>query len=190
VNEQLWQAIVSCKTTFDGQFFYGVRTTRIFCRPSCRSRTPLRENVRIFSSIDEAAAAGFRPCKRCRPDELILGPDEVLVQKAKETIEQRYHDSLTLNTLAQSIAVSPYHLHRVFKRVTGTTPAAYIVDKRIRVSQETLQTESCRTVTDIALGVGFRSPSHFSTVFQRKTGCSPSDYRALHRKAETEEVTK
>ncbi len=180
MDEALWEAIVNCEPTFDGRYFYGVMTTSIFCRPSCRSRTPLRENVRIFRSAHDAGAAGYRPCKRCRPDACRLGPDEELVQAAKEIMEQRYQDSLTLDTLAQELAISPYHLHRVFKRLTGTTPAGYILDRRLRVAQEALCSEPSRTVTDIAMEAGFRSTSHFSTVFQKETGFSPSNYRKLY----------
>ncbi|WAH37903.1 bifunctional transcriptional activator/DNA repair enzyme AdaA [Alicyclobacillus dauci] len=180
MDEVLWEAIVHCKPTFDGQYFYGVITTHIFCRPSCRSRTPLPENTRIFRGVNEAKAAGFRPCKRCRPDEYGLGPDEELVQSAKDIMEQRYQDPLTLDKIAGELAISPYHLHRVFKRLTGTTPADYLFNKRLRAAKQALRTELYRTVTDIAIGVGFRSPSHFSTMFQRKTGYSPSDYRKLN----------
>ncbi|MCL6633215.1 MAG: bifunctional transcriptional activator/DNA repair enzyme AdaA [Alicyclobacillus herbarius] len=189
VDDALWEAIVNCEPTFDGQFFYAVISTGIFCRPSCRSRTPLRENVRIFRSVEDARAAGFRPCKRCRPD--ALGPDEELVQSAIEIMEQRYQDPLTLDTLARELAISPYHLHRIFKRLTGTTPADYVLDKRLRVAKEALRNERYRTVTDIAMGVGFRSTSHFSTVFRKETGYSPSDYREFHlRKESVEEATR
>lgn len=177
MNEELWRAIVNCETTFDGQFFYGVITTEIFCRPSCRSRTPIPKNVRIFSSVDEALAAGFRPCKRCRPDASHVGPDEELVQAAKQVINRRYEEPLTLDTLAMELAISPYHLHRVFKRSTGITPAEYVVHKRIESAKEALRVEPQRTITDIALSIGFRSASHFSTVFQRKTGHRPTKYR-------------
>ncbi len=132
--------------------------------------------------MDEARTVGFRPCKRCRPDEYTLAPDEELVLSAKEIIEQRYQDPLTLGTLARELSISPYHFHRVFKRLTGTTPADYVLDKRLQVAKEALCTELCRTVTDIAIEVGFRSTSYFSTVFQRETGYSPSDYRILHPK--------
>ena len=100
--------------------------------------------------------------------------------KQLEIMEQRYQDSLTLDTLAQELAISPYHLHRVFKRLTGTTPAGYILDRRLRVAQEALCSEPSRTVTDIAMEAGFRSTSHFSTVFQKETGFSPSNYRKLY----------
>ncbi|WP_274433641.1 bifunctional transcriptional activator/DNA repair enzyme AdaA [Alicyclobacillus sp. ALC3] len=177
MNETLWHAIVNCETTFDGEFFYGVITTGIFCRPSCHSRTPIPENVRIFSSVDEALTAGFRPCKRCRPAEHRLAPHEELVQAAKQVIHQRYQEPLTLDILASELTISPYHLHRVFKRSTGITLADYVVHKRIEAAKEMICTNPQHTITDIALAVGFRSAAHFSTVFQRKTGHTPTEYR-------------
>lgn len=187
MDEALWQTIMNCETKFDGKYLYGVNSTGIFCRPSCRSRTPLRENVRIFHSVEEARAAGFRPCKRCRPDECSLGPDEELVESAKEIMEQRYHELLTLDALARELAISPYHLHRIFKRLTGTTPANYVLVKRIQAAKQALRTDPCRTVTDIALGIGFRSTSYFSTVFQRETGSTPTDYREWHLERQVRE---
>lgn len=189
MNEELWHAIVNCETTFDGEFFYGVITTRIFCRPSCRSRTPIRENVRIFSSVDEALLTGFRPCKRCRPDEYGLGPDEELVQAAKQIVNQHFEEPLTLDILAAELCISPYHLHRVFRRSTGTTPGDYILHTRIESAKEALRIEPQRTITDIALAVGFLSASHFSTVFQRKTGQTPTDFRVYAVNRTGEEVS-
>jgi AraC family transcriptional regulator of adaptative response / methylphosphotriester-DNA alkyltransferase methyltransferase len=180
VDEALWRAIVNCETTFDGRYFYAVITTGIFCRPSCRSRIPRPENVRIFRSVDEARAAGFRPCKRCLPDERPHGPDAALVEDAKSIIEQRYHEPLTLHMLARELTISPYHLHRVFKRLTGLTPAEFIFQRRICAAENALRTQSSQSITEIALAVGFRSASHFSTVFQKATGHSPKDYRTLH----------
>lgn len=177
VNDALWHAIVNCETTFDGEYLYGVITTGFFCRPSCRSRTPIPENVRIFLNIDAALAAGFRPCKRCRPDECRMGPDEELVQGAKQIIHQRFEEPLTLDILATELCISPYHLHRVFRRSTGTTPGDYILHTRIESTKEALRIEPQRTITGIALAVGFRSASHFSTAFQRKTGQTPTDFR-------------
>lgn len=178
MDDTLWEAIVNCEPTFDGEYFYGVTSTGIFCRPSCRSRTPLRQNVQVFRSVQEARGAGFRPCKRCGPD--AQSPDEKLVASAKEIMNQHYDGALTLDALARKLSISPYHLHRVFKRLTGTTPADYVLHMRLLAAKEALCHERRRTVTDIAMGVGFRSTSHFSTVFQKKTGYTPSDYRELH----------
>ena len=180
MDERLWRAILNCETTFDGQYVYGVVTTGIFCRPSCRSRAPKPDNVRIFRSGGEARDAGFRACKRCRPDGRPCGPDEALVQGAMTILDERYADPLTLDALAMELAVSPGHLHRVFKRVTGVTPADHLRTRRIQAAKEALRSGLRPTATDIALAVGFRSLSYFSTVFKQATGCSPSAYQAVH----------
>jgi AraC family transcriptional regulator of adaptative response / methylphosphotriester-DNA alkyltransferase methyltransferase len=181
MDAALWNAIVNCETTFDGQYFYGVLTTGIFCRPSCKSRTPRRENVRIFRSVEEAQAAGFRPCKRCCPERGTHGPDAELVDATKALIAKHYAEPLTLQTLAGELVVSPFHLHRLFKRLTGTTPAEFILRTRIQAAAHALKAEPTRTITDIALGVGFRSASHFSSVFRKVTGYTPTDYRKMHQ---------
>jgi AraC family transcriptional regulator of adaptative response / methylphosphotriester-DNA alkyltransferase methyltransferase len=185
VDAALWRAIVNCDPTFDGQYVYAVTTTGIFCRPSCRSRTPKPENVRIFHSPDEALAAGFRPCKRCRPEENAFGPEAALVEQAKAIIEQRYPEPLTLGTLAKQLSVSPCHLHRMFKRWTGITPAKYILKQRLQAAEAALRTDSPSSITEVALAVGFRSASHFTAVFRKATGYTPTEYRVLNRSRRT-----
>ncbi|QQE79803.1 bifunctional transcriptional activator/DNA repair enzyme AdaA [Alicyclobacillus sp. SO9] len=177
MNQAQWEAIINCDAAFDGEFFYGVKTTRIFCRPSCRSRAPIPENVSLFSTVGAALDDGFRPCKRCKPDEHYLNPDAALVEATKTVITRRLEERLTLEVVAAELAISPYHLHRVFRRSTGITPADYLLRKRIETAKEALRTEPKRSITDIALAVGFRTASHFSTVFHRETGQKPSDFR-------------
>jgi AraC family transcriptional regulator, regulatory protein of adaptative response / methylphosphotriester-DNA alkyltransferase methyltransferase len=178
MNEEVWEAIINCDSAYDGKFFYGVDTTKIFCRPSCKSRNPKRENVRVFSSIEEAVSANFRPCKRCRPDHM-RWPDEDLVQRVVKLIENRYQEVLTLSNLANVLYVSPYHLHRTFKRVVGQTPADYLRTTRLKAAQKLL-TETEKTITDIAIAVGFPNVAHFSTVFQKQFGVAPSAYRSKY----------
>jgi AraC family transcriptional regulator of adaptative response / methylphosphotriester-DNA alkyltransferase methyltransferase len=175
MTEEMWEAIITCDPTYDGSFFYGVKTTGIFCRPSCKSKNPKREHVLVFSSIQEAASANFRPCKRCRPTDLYL-PDEELVQNAVELIECRYHETLTLQVLADQLHISPYHLHRTFKRITGHTPAEHIRTTRLTQAKKLL-VETDQAITDIAMAVGFSNVGHFSTVFQKQCGFTPSAYR-------------
>ncbi|MCL6453125.1 MAG: bifunctional transcriptional activator/DNA repair enzyme AdaA [Alicyclobacillus sp.] len=172
-----WQAIVNCDAAFDGRFVYGVRTTRVFCRPSCPSRQPKPENVRIFERADDALAAGFRPCKRCRPELPAHHPDKDLVDAAKRVLLAHLSEPITLRELADCLAVSPYHLHRVFKRVTGVTPGAFQMNIRLASARTILRNEPDRAVTDVALSLGFPSAAHFATVFHRRFGCSPSAYR-------------
>ncbi|WP_461671184.1 Ada metal-binding domain-containing protein, partial [Mycobacterium tuberculosis] len=124
-TELEWRSIISNDAAHDGAFFYAVRTTAIFCRPSCGSRPPLRENTSVFKSAEAAREAGYRPCKRCKPAGERL-PDEEWVASVAEYIHSRYMEPLPLSKLAEAGHGSPYHLHRTFKRVTGATPAAYV----------------------------------------------------------------
>ncbi|MDN4592611.1 bifunctional transcriptional activator/DNA repair enzyme AdaA [Polycladomyces subterraneus] len=180
MHDEQWKAIVNCDPSYDGEFYYGVSTTGIFCRPSCKSKTPKRENVRIFPSIDEAVKAKFRPCKRCRPDQE-RRPDEDLAHQTARSIEQHYTVALTLETIAKGVHVSPYHLHHVFKRIMNMTPVDYLLAKRLEEAKRWLS-ESNRSVTEIAVSVGFTNIGHFSTMFHKKTGMSPTMYRSSHFK--------
>lgn len=183
MQEEQWNAIVNCDSSFDGRFFYAVKTTGIFCRPSCKSRAPKRENVFVFTTVDAALDAGFRACKRCRPDEY-RWPAEELAHKTIEYMNTHYSDPLTLHLIADSLHINPYHLHRIFKRVVGVTPAEYLMQKRIAEAAKKLLDETERNITEIAAAVGFVNPAHFSTVFRKQIGQSPSAYRNRQQKTE------
>lgn len=179
MREEHWRAIVSCDAAYDGQFVYGVTTTGVFCRPSCRSKTPDRRHVRILASPAEARRAGFRPCKRCRP-ELGAGASarEELVAEALRLISSHFAEELTLREMASRLFVSPFHLQRVFKQALHVSPAQFLTKTRIEAAQAMLA-HSDLSVTAIALNVGFKNPAHFSAVFRRETGRRPTEYRAI-----------
>lgn len=178
MEEKAWAAIVGCDPTYDGKFFYGVVTTGIFCRPSCKSKTPKKEHVRLFHSADEAVAAGFRPCKRCRPDRQAR-PEEEWIGEAIRFIDAHYTEPLPLRRLAALLHMSPCHLQRTFKRFAGCTPAEYIRKLRLDAAAKLLRTTN-RPISDIAGRVGFASAASFSTVFQKQYGMPPSEYRKRH----------
>lgn len=179
--DAVYQAIVSHDTRFDGIYYVGIKSTGIFCRPSCRSRTPRKENISIFSSIESAREAGFRACKRCRPDDPGRhGPDAQLAQRVQDLVEEKYDSPITLADMAGMLNVSPYHLQRVFKRITGTTPARHLHGIRIQQAMLLIKETDC-PVKDIAARVGYRSLSHFTMAFQKSTGLTPSSYRELQR---------
>ncbi|MFE5324512.1 bifunctional transcriptional activator/DNA repair enzyme AdaA [Paenibacillus sp. NPDC056579] len=175
MNDEIWNAIIHNDSSYDGSFFYGVMTTGIFCRPSCKSKNPNKEHVKIFQTADQALAEKFRPCKRCRPDGQRM-PDQEWVAQISEFIERHYPEQLTLQVLADSLHASPYHLQRTFKRVRGMTPAEYVQRIRLEAAKERLA-QTDQAVTDIAASVGIPNAGHFATVFQKKTGLSPTDYR-------------
>ena len=180
LTEAQWQAVILNNADYDGQFVYAVKTTRIFCRPSCKSRPPKREHVGMFYAPEEALQAGYRPCKRCKPTGGRL-PDEEWIAGVAEYIDRNYAEPLTLQVLADVGHGSPYHLHRTFKRVLGMTPVAYIHRKRIEQAKQLLLS-SDMPVTEIGPSVGLPNLSYFITLFKKKTGCTPTAYRQLQGK--------
>lgn len=136
-DDRRWQAVCDRDVRADGQFVFAVLTTGICCRPSCRSRRALRENVRFYSAVEAAIAAGFRPCKRCQPDK--RDPQQQKVDKVTRACRLLEQESpVTLEALAQELAVSPFHFHRLFKSVTGMTPKAWQQAWRARRLREAL----------------------------------------------------
>ncbi|MBP1965873.1 AraC family transcriptional regulator of adaptative response / methylphosphotriester-DNA alkyltransferase methyltransferase [Paenibacillus aceris] len=175
MQDRYWQAIVANDTAYDGKFYYAVKTTGIFCRPSCKSRLPKRENVRVFHDRQEAVAEHYRPCKRCRPDGIRL-PDEEWIELIADHMKEDYAEPLTLSVLAEHFYASVYHLQRTFKRVKGVTPLTYLQQLRIEAAQRLL-IETDKPVNVIGAQVGIANAAHFATLFQKKTGFTPSEYR-------------
>jgi AraC family transcriptional regulator of adaptative response / methylphosphotriester-DNA alkyltransferase methyltransferase len=175
MTNEMWQAIVNNDASYNTIFYYAVRTTGIFCRPSCKSRLPVKTHVTIFKDAQQALASQFRPCKRCKPDGQRL-PDEEWVGQTIDLIENHFSEPLTLAMLADKVHGSPFHLQRTFKRVMGVTPSAYIQQSRIAKAQQYLS-DTHKSMTVIALEVGIPNAAHFATLFQKKTGLTPTEYR-------------
>jgi AraC family transcriptional regulator, regulatory protein of adaptative response / methylphosphotriester-DNA alkyltransferase methyltransferase len=179
--DEMWGAVIHNNTDYDGRFFYAVKTTGIVCRPSCKSKNPLRENVYYFFQLPHALEGGFRSCKRCRPD-LIKPPHEgEVINQAVEIIKKEYMTDLTLKILAHKVGMSPFHFQRLFKKEEGLTPTSFIADCRLKKSIDFLK-ETDWTITKIAHEVGYQSTSYFSYCFRKKWAFSPSAYRRLHKK--------
>ena len=144
-DKERWQAVKRRDAAFDGKFLFAVRTTGIYCRPSCASRPAKRENVSFFPTAAEAEKAGFRACKRCRPDKL-GAPDpqvEAVRQAARGSSRRRKRRA---RRARREAGLSPYHFHRVFKAITGVTPKAYAAATRARRAADKLRTAG--TVTE------------------------------------------
>lgn len=123
-DDQRWQSVLARDPNADGEFVFAVRTTGIFCRPSCRARHALRENVSFYANASVALAAGFRPCKRCQPEKANAQQHRLdKITHACRLLEQE--TPVTLEALADQVAMSPFHLHRLFKATTGMTPKAW-----------------------------------------------------------------
>jgi AraC family transcriptional regulator, regulatory protein of adaptative response / methylphosphotriester-DNA alkyltransferase methyltransferase len=175
LTEEKWQAIIESNASYNGQFFYAVKTTKIFCKPSCKSRVPNKANVHIFKEAEDAIRANYRPCKRCKPTHERL-PDHEWISNIAEYIEMNYIESLTLDKLAEMNHGSPYHLHRTFKKVKGMTPVEYIHEVRIKTAKKLLG-ETKHTISDIGQRVGIPNTSYFITLFKKIIGCTPAKYR-------------
>lgn len=173
-----WQAIQDNNRQFDDCFFYGVTTTKIFCRPSCPSRLPKKEHILIFKTAEEALNADFRPCKRCQPTGEIV-PNKEWIAQIKAFIRLNIARPLTLEIIAEECHGSPYHLHRVFKKITGETPLTYLLTLRIAEAKHLLLSTN-EPIQKIAFKIGFASSAYFSTSFKQMTGSTPSDYRKQH----------
>ena len=176
VSDPRWVAVVARNPAADGTFFYSVRTTGVYCRPSCAARLARPENVRFHATSADAERAGFRPCKRCKPNELPLG--EQHAAKIAE-ICRRIEMSETvpgLKDLASHAGMSTYHFHRVFKAVTGVTPRAYAAAVRAnRVRSELGRSD---TVTAAIFDAGYNSNARFYEKSAELLGMTPTDYRA------------
>ncbi|PLR68677.1 AraC family transcriptional regulator [Bacillus sp. UMB0893] len=179
IPDAFWNAIKESDSEYDDMFFYGVETTGIFCRPSCKSRLPNKENVLIFKNAYIALEENFRPCKRCKPDGLHL-PAEQWIEQIVQWIDQYYFESLTLQTLADISHGSPYHLQRLFKKVKGISPSEYVQQVRLEKAIYQLETTEL-SISDIGLAVGFSSTPYFITLFKKRLGETPSAYRKDYR---------
>jgi AraC family transcriptional regulator of adaptative response/methylated-DNA-[protein]-cysteine methyltransferase len=175
VAEARWQAVVRRDPQADGEFVYAVRTTGVYCRPSCPSRAAKRQNVEFFDTGVLAAAAGYRPCKRCRPDELSQQQrrNELVIQ-ACQAIEHSQM-ALPLAQLAQQAGMSPYHFHRIFKAATGLTPKAF--HKAVQARRVAASLQSANSVTETLYDAGFSSAGRFYTDAPAMLGMSPGSYR-------------
>jgi len=171
-----WAAVVARDPRADDVFFYSVRTTGVYCRPSCAARLARRENVAFHASTAAAAAAGFRPCKRCQPE---LAPRAVrhaaLVAEACRLIESAEQPP-DLNALADGAGLSPFHFHRVFKRIIGVTPKAYADARRAARVRDGL--EAGQAVTRVVYDAGFNSNGRFYDHVARTLGMQPTRFRA------------
>lgn len=179
--DEKWEKILACDKAYDGLFFTAVTTTKIYCRPSCRSRKPKKNHVKFFDDIYAVEEAGYRPCKRCRPD-LEESPNDVLIKKVMIYIINNFKYPLLLQQIAGFVGVSPFHLEHLFQRETGQTPRAYL--EKVRVDKAAYLLRSTRqTNFDICLETGFHSSSSFYRVFRKIKQCSPNEYRKSLQRA-------
>ncbi|NML07477.1 bifunctional DNA-binding transcriptional regulator/O6-methylguanine-DNA methyltransferase Ada [Sphingomonas sp. G-3-2-10] len=171
-DDAAWAAFEARDRAFDGRVIGAVLTTGIYCKPSCPARRPKRENVAFYADAEAARAAGFRPCLRCKPDE--VGRDRVAVAKAVALIEAA-EESIDLEALADLVGYAPHHFHRLFKRATGVTPAAYARGLKARRATEALSRED--SVTGAIYEAGYSAPSRFYETANARLGMTPSAWK-------------
>ncbi|MGQ0589669.1 MAG: bifunctional DNA-binding transcriptional regulator/O6-methylguanine-DNA methyltransferase Ada [Sphingosinicella sp.] len=171
-DDQAWAAFERRDRAWDGRLVGGVRTTGIYCRPSCPARRPKRENVEFFPDGAGARAAGYRACLRCEPDE--VNRVEIALDKAYRLLRQA-DEAPSLETLAEAVGYSPHHFHRLFKRATGVTPAAYYRNLRARRAEAALS-ENDR-ITDAIYDAGYSGPARFYADAKGRLGMTPSAWR-------------
>ena len=174
-DDERWQAVVVRDKDADGRFFYAISTTKIYCYPSCPSRLALRANTRFFETSIEAEHAGFRPCKRCKSDQTTpLNRDALIIAQACRLIE--HADEIPrLETLAQSLNLSSYHFHRLFKSITGVTPRAYAIAHRAHKIRTELTHET--SITEAIYQAGFNSHGRFYATSTEVLGMTATNFK-------------
>lgn len=171
-----WARVVARDKTADGQLWYSVSTTGIYCRPSCPSRTANPKNVTLHDTLESARATGFRPCMRCNPDGLSLeSENNALVAKACRFIEGSDEEP-SLEKLAELVGRSPSYFHRMFKTATGLTPKAYAAADRAKKVRQGL--DAGNSVTETIYDAGFNSSGRFYEKSTGMLGMTPTQYRS------------
>lgn len=174
-DDDKWNAVVQRNIRPNDVFFYGVLTTGVYCRPVCSSRLPNRKNVRFFSACEEAEKAGFRPCKRCRPNDKDRQDSQTLAVLNACRIIEEADNPLNLEEIAEKAGFNAYYFHRIFKRIVGVTPKQYAMEVRLKKTRACLQ--SGQTVTEAIYNSGFESSSRFYEKSTAALGMSPSAYK-------------
>jgi AraC family transcriptional regulator of adaptative response/methylated-DNA-[protein]-cysteine methyltransferase len=167
-----WAAFMRRDRSWDGRIIGAVKTTGIYCKPSCPARRPKRDNVVFYVTGDEAREAGFRACLRCKPDE--VGRDREAIAAAVKLMEQA-EEAPTLAEIAQAVGYAPHHFQRLFKRDLGVSPAEYVRGLRNRRTEQALKTSG--RVTDAVYDAGYQSASGFYSDAKERLGMTPSAWR-------------
>lgn len=175
LGDPRWQSVVRRDASADDTFFYSVASTGVYCRPSCGSRLARPENVRFHATRAEAERAGFRPCKRCRPDQPPLAEQHAATVAGVCRLIEAADVAPSLEQLARNAGLSPHHFLRVFKAVTGVTPRAYGAAHRARRLRE--QLDRGTSVTAAIYDAGYGSSSRFYAEADAVLGMPPSRYR-------------
>jgi AraC family transcriptional regulator, regulatory protein of adaptative response / methylated-DNA-[protein]-cysteine methyltransferase len=173
-HQTMWQAVLDRDSRYRGVFVYAVRSTGIYCLPTCPSRRPHLDQVTFFATADAAEAAGFRPCRRCHPQQSVSFNDRT-VEKARLLLEQNVEKPLSLSELGRALNLSPSYLHRVFKSKTGLTPRQYSAAQRLKQFKD--RVKAGEPVASAMYGAGFSSSSRLYENAAQHLGMTPATYR-------------
>ena len=176
MTKEQWNAIKNRDKRYDDLFFYGLKTTKHVCRPSCPSRLCNPKNVVIFDSLEDAVKKGYTPCLKCRPEKgNWQGSKAELAESAKELMRADYREKFSLKEIAGKLYVNESYLLRTFKEVTGQTMLEFYNHTRCSAAKELL-TRNELSISYISDCVGYASPSHFTRIVREIYGCTPSKY--------------
>lgn len=170
-----WDAVMARERSMDGVFYFAVLSTGVYCRPSCPSRRPRRENVVFFRTREAAEQAGFRACRRCKPDsEVADDPNSQLVEKVCRYVDAHSESPVTLDALGRALGMSPFHVQRTFKALTGITPRAYADWRRLHALKAGLR--EGHSVTRSLYDAGYGSSSRLYERAAAQLGMTPARY--------------
>ena len=177
LTKEEWNAIKNRDSSYDGGFYYGLKTAKHICRPSCAKRLPNPKNIVIFKSVREGIRKGYAPCLKCRPDlPSWQGSKVELADRAEKYLKKHYREKFSLSEMSEELFSNESYLLRVFKEVKGETLLACHNRIRCEAAQELLMRNEL-SVSYISDYVGYTSASHFSHVFKKLCGCTPTEWR-------------
>ena len=171
---QKWSMVLARDAKADGRFVYAVKSTGVFCRPSCPSRRPRRENVEFFDSPGKAQQAGYRACRRCTP--LERNPQKQKVEAACRFIDENMDITLSLTAISRHVEISPFHFQRMFKRILGISPREYQQARRAGKFRQALLSKA--SVTEAIYEAGYSSSSRAYESVPAQLGMTPSEFRS------------
>ncbi len=178
--EEKYEIIKNNDETYDSIFYYAVKTTGIYCKPSCKSKLPRKENIEFYDNVNEILKKGYRPCKRCRSDLQEYKPNKEIANKLKNKIEKIFHEKELLSEEINKLGLSKKRVVEIFKEEYKITPSQYLNNLRI-IHTKKLLTETNKNITDIAYTVGFKSISTFYKIFKDQTNTTPIIYRKISK---------